>query len=765
MQDLELAIKFTGDGKGLRGEVNLSRKDIAALNKELSKTQKSGKDAADGLDQAGDETEELGDKSKKSTGLLSKMRSVIAGFALVALIRNIFNTNKEFQSLRATLITATGSLNLAKQAFSAIQAFAAKTPFSVQELTDAFIRLTNLGLTPSERAMTSYGNTAGALGTSLNQMIEAVADAATGEFERLKEFGIKARSEGDKVTFTFKGIATTVEKEAAAIEGYLISLGETHFGDGMEQQANVAKGAISNLGDAWDNLKDKLIPEEGEGALTDGIRLLSDGLNWLADVGIKKFQKAFVTSLGGIEKAFNSLNTVSQIVWEGIKASADGAINIIKENVGGLLEGLADAVLFLEPGARNAQKLKEWASNLGDVGSAYEAFEKKAINLRKELAVQNAVIDQNINQTRAQIDANQQESVSLDDVVSKMEKKTAVQYESAKAAAELHKASEERLQTEFKSLEAIEKAIEKEQLHLESIGLTKSALADLEIQRLNDAAATLERRAAIAEATSDDASYIETLKIEAEALRELAELKEQSADRQDEEDAAEDVADANEEAMKRIERDTERAFERGQDIIERWARTGKLDIQSLVDFATRELNRLFDQQQATQTVSGGSLGGLVGGLFGGGFSAGSAAEFDAFDSAPFDAIGADGINIGNLFGFGTGGIMTKHGPMKLERFGDGGVVNSPTIFEAGERYQTEAIVPLPDGRSIPVDIRGESGSNSGAITFAPVSNFYGSGLTPTEFMQLARQASEESLAKFQRQIQQGGRTTQLVARR
>ena len=35
------------------------------------------------------------------------------------------------------------------------------------------------------------------MGKSLNQMIEAVADATTGEFERLKEFGIKARTHGE----------------------------------------------------------------------------------------------------------------------------------------------------------------------------------------------------------------------------------------------------------------------------------------------------------------------------------------------------------------------------------------------------------------------------------------------------------------------------------------------------------------------------------------------------------------------------------------
>ena len=48
----------------------------------------------------------------------------------------------------------------------------------------------------------AYGDTASAMGKSLDDMVEAVADAATGEFERLKEFGIRASKNGDRVSFT-----------------------------------------------------------------------------------------------------------------------------------------------------------------------------------------------------------------------------------------------------------------------------------------------------------------------------------------------------------------------------------------------------------------------------------------------------------------------------------------------------------------------------------------------------------------------------------
>jgi len=59
--------------------------------------------------------------------------------------------------------------------------------------------------------MVKLGDLASSTGKSFDQLAEAVLDAQTGEFERLKEFGIKASANGDKVTFSFKEQKTTVE--------------------------------------------------------------------------------------------------------------------------------------------------------------------------------------------------------------------------------------------------------------------------------------------------------------------------------------------------------------------------------------------------------------------------------------------------------------------------------------------------------------------------------------------------------------------------
>lgn len=161
---------------------------------------------------------------------------------------------REFDKINASLITMTGSQEAADKAFARIQTFATTTPYDLAQVATAFTKLTALGLNPSQEALESYGNTAAAMGKDLNQMIEAVADAATGEFERLKEFGIKARSEGDNVSLTFQGVSTTIGKNAAEIEAYLMGLGQIQFAGAMAERAATLDGAISNLGDSFDNL-------------------------------------------------------------------------------------------------------------------------------------------------------------------------------------------------------------------------------------------------------------------------------------------------------------------------------------------------------------------------------------------------------------------------------------------------------------------------------------------------------------------------------
>jgi lambda family phage tail tape measure protein len=78
-------------------------------------------------------------------------------------------------------------------------------------------------------------------------------------------------------------------------------------------------------------------------------------------------------------------------------------------------------------------------------------------------------------------------------------------------------------------------------------------------------------------------------------------------------------------------------------------------------------------------------------------------------AAMFEALRAivpSGSSFARFLGFANGGIMTSNGSMPLRRYANGGIATSPQIAMFGEGSRPEAYVPLPDGRSIPVTMRG-----------------------------------------------------------
>jgi hypothetical protein len=219
--------------------------------------------------QLGDVKNRLGQvnvASKKTNQVMGAFKSILPalGFAAVAagakqLLSNIIAVRQQFEKYEAVLRVSLGSQKAASRELNMLKQFAAETPFALSQLTGAYVKLTNYGLKPTREELTKYGDVAASVGKSFDQYVEAIADAATFEFERLKEFGIKAKKEGDKISFTFKEQTTVVDANSQAIKEYMASLGELEGVQGsMAAISATLGGRISNLGDAWDMLLDSM---------------------------------------------------------------------------------------------------------------------------------------------------------------------------------------------------------------------------------------------------------------------------------------------------------------------------------------------------------------------------------------------------------------------------------------------------------------------------------------------------------------------------
>ena len=182
--------------------------------------------------------------------------------------RELINITGQFQVFEAVLTNTLQSPEKAKSSMRMLSEFAATTPFQVDELTGSFVKLANQGFTPTYQQMIKLGDLASSTGKGFGQLTEAIIDAQVGEFERLKEFGIRASKQGDKVTFTFKEQATQVDFTAASIREYMLSLGALEGVAGSNAKiAETLTGQMSNLQDGITNMMNK-IGQSSEGALS-----------------------------------------------------------------------------------------------------------------------------------------------------------------------------------------------------------------------------------------------------------------------------------------------------------------------------------------------------------------------------------------------------------------------------------------------------------------------------------------------------------------
>lgn len=379
-----------------------------------------------------------GGVSSAMTAIASSAVTMVAGFVgistITAGIEKLVSVSREFDVLNAGLVTVTGSAEGAKVAFKAIEEFASSTPYSIAQATEAFTKLANYGLTPSEKALTSYGNTAAAMGKDLSQMVEAVADAASGQFERLKEFGIKSSKEGDNVSFTFQGVTTTVKNSAAEIEKYLIGIGEVEFGGSMANRMATLDGLISNLGDQWDTLF-RNISSQGIGDIMSetvaiGVGAL-EGLNALLASGqLEAYLQSMVASWAGWGDAIGTAITSVRNLFT-IETDA------MSSYWGTVVSFLSDAFSYFP------QNVKAYIGLLVvDFASAFDKIKIYATGLKEQIAAifNNDTADAAYNRMQQGIaNVTSARNESIDAILNEREKAIASADAQKEKAAELRK--------------------------------------------------------------------------------------------------------------------------------------------------------------------------------------------------------------------------------------------------------------------------------------------------------------------------------------
>ena len=314
-------------------QAGLSEKEIQDM---VNSAKRLGTEGSKGVNAINKEMNNLSGVGKKAIGVLG---TLFALDQIKQFISQVVQVTAEFQKFEAVLTNTLGSRSQAQIALRQIQDFAAKTPFSVQELTASFVKLANQGFKPTTEEMRKLGDLAASTGKQFDMLTEAIIDAQTGEFERLKEFGIRASKEGDNVTFTFKGVQTQVEFTSEAIRNYILALGDAEGVSGaMASISATLGGQISNLGDAFTQLLQQW-GDSQSGPAKSIVQMLTLMLNDLKEITRTEEQLQALRESDAQKNAVELLKNMAASTGDLEKASAallnmnDRKIDLLREEI------------------------------------------------------------------------------------------------------------------------------------------------------------------------------------------------------------------------------------------------------------------------------------------------------------------------------------------------------------------------------------------------------------------------------------------------
>lgn len=207
---------------------------------------------------------DIGTSARTADGMLKNMLSTAGGFMAANVfsqmaggVRNLvggfISSNAEVETLTNTLNIAAGSVEEGTRLFNELRTMAAKTPFEFPELVTGARNLEALGNEAMD-FLPTLGNVAAGTNKTIDQVVQAFLDAQVGEFERLKEFGIRVNQEGSEAIFQWvengKTMTKAVEKGNTELyQSTLMAIWNDRYAGAMDTLSSTFQGKWSTLTD------------------------------------------------------------------------------------------------------------------------------------------------------------------------------------------------------------------------------------------------------------------------------------------------------------------------------------------------------------------------------------------------------------------------------------------------------------------------------------------------------------------------------------
>ncbi|MBN1071147.1 hypothetical protein DVV81_08185 [Clostridium botulinum] len=285
----------------------------SAISKVNSKTSSVSSYAANQLDTVG-----------------NKIKTVLAASAIAIGSKKIgsamLDQASSMEQYRNTLNIVMKDQKKAGETFAWAVKYANNTPFETGEIVDATVKLTSYGL-EAQKILPLTGDMAGAMGKSIDQATEAIADAQTGELERLKEFGITKEMIVTQGSKKLAGIELVNNKgqitNQKAFNAALFSLMQERYSGAMGVQSKTWKGLMSTITGIAKNGLAKIAGISDTGEIIDGsaFDILKQKLSSVTDYMLK------MQETGQFDALANKFTNFVQWVCTGV----DSVIPVIQD--------------------------------------------------------------------------------------------------------------------------------------------------------------------------------------------------------------------------------------------------------------------------------------------------------------------------------------------------------------------------------------------------------------------------------------------------
>lgn len=272
-----------------------------------------------------------------SLGRVAGAVSLLGGAAVWGFKSQLVDVAAQFERFQTILEVTEGSSDKARKAMAWVSDFATKTPYELDEVMAAFVRLRTYGFDPTNGLLRSLGDSSAALGKPLMQAVEAISDAVTGENERLKELGITASMQGQKIVYTWqkggKEMRAIADKNSRAqIAAVLTAIWNSQYAGAMDKLSMTWDGMVSNLLDMWTRFRQMIMSSGVFDWLKGRLQRILDQVNAMsADGSLMSWAQQIGAS---IVRALDAIEGALPTIWSSLKEFGNGILWLV-DLVGG----------------------------------------------------------------------------------------------------------------------------------------------------------------------------------------------------------------------------------------------------------------------------------------------------------------------------------------------------------------------------------------------------------------------------------------------